>query len=75
MDLLDAADIGTCDTVVIATGESLESSVLAVMHCKALESRHVIAKVKNEVTKEVLGGLGLVVILLRKVKQACLWLR
>lgn len=25
MDLLDAADIGTCDTVVIATGENLES--------------------------------------------------
>ena len=54
MDLLDAADIGTCDTVVIATGENLESSVLAVMHCKALGVEHVIAKVKNEVTKEVL---------------------
>lgn len=33
MDLLDAVDIGNCDTVVIATGENLESSVLAVMHC------------------------------------------
>ena len=30
LDLLDAADIGNCDTVVIATGENLESSVLAV---------------------------------------------
>ncbi|KJU97092.1 Trk transporter NAD+ binding protein [Streptococcus parasanguinis] len=39
LDLLDAADIGNCDTVVIATGENLESSVLAVMHCKALWSR------------------------------------
>ena len=58
MDLLDAADIGNCDTVVIATGENLESSVLAVMHCKALGVEHVIAKVKNEVTKEVLERIG-----------------
>lgn len=26
--------ISDCDTVIIATGNSLESSVLAVMHCK-----------------------------------------
>ena len=58
MDLLDAADIGNCDTVVIATGENLESSVLAVMHCKALGVEHVIAKVKNEVTKEVLEKIA-----------------
>ena len=58
MDLLDAADIGNCDTVVIATGENLESSVLAVMHCKALGVSYVIAKVKNEVTKEVLEKIG-----------------
>ena len=32
--LLDSADIGNCDRVVIATGENLESSVFAVMHCK-----------------------------------------
>ena len=49
LDLLDAADIGNCDTVVIATGENLESSVLAVMHCKALGVENVIVKVKNEI--------------------------
>ncbi len=62
MDLLDAADIGTCDTVVIATGENLGPSVLwRSCTVKALESEHVIAKVKNEIEKS-LGGLGLVVI-------------
>ena len=68
MDLLDAADIGTCDTVVIATGENLESSVLAVMHCKALGVEHVIAKVKNEVTKEVLGKIGADLVILPEVE-------
>ena len=43
-ELLQAAGIDTCDTVVVATGESLESSVLAVMHCKSLGVPRVIAK-------------------------------
>ena len=68
MDLLDAADIGTCDTVVIATGENLESSVLAVMNCKALGVEHVIAKVKNEVTKEVLEKIGADLVILPEVE-------
>ena len=67
-DLLDAADIGNCDTVVIATGENLESSVLAVMHCKALGVEHVIAKVKNEVTKEVLEKIGADLVILPEVE-------
>ena len=68
LDLLDAADIGSCDTVVIATGENLESSVLAVMHCKALGVEHVIAKVKNEVTKEVLEKIGADLVILPEVE-------
>ena len=68
MDLLDAADIGNCDTVVIATGENLESSVLSVMHCKALGVEHVIAKVKNEVTKEVLEKIGADLVILPEVE-------
>ena len=68
MDLLDAADIGTCDTVVIATGENLESSVLAVMHCKALGVERVIVKVKNEVTKEVLEKIGADLVILPEVE-------
>lgn len=68
MDLLDAADIGNCDTVVIATGENLESSVLAVMHCKSLGVERVIAKVKSEVTKEVLEKIGADLVILPEVE-------
>ena len=57
-DLLQAAGIDTCDTVVVATGENLESSVLAVMHCKTLGVEKVVAKVKNKTTREVLTRIG-----------------
>ena len=57
-DLLQAAGIDTCDIVVVATGENLESSVLAVMHCKSLGVEKVIAKVKNRTTREVLTKIG-----------------
>lgn len=68
LDLLEAADIGNCDTVVIATGESLESSVLAVMHCKALGVETVIAKVKNQVTQQVLEKVGADLVILPEVE-------
>ena len=55
---LQAAGIDTCDTVVVATGESLESSVLAVMHCKSLGVPRVIAKVKSRTAKRVLEKIG-----------------
>ena len=48
----------TCDTVVVATGENLESSVLAVMHCKSLGVPTVIAKVKSHTAKKVLEKIG-----------------
>lgn len=57
-DLLRSAGIGTCDTVVIATGNNLESSVLAVLHCKALGVPKVIAKAKSKTTREVLLKIG-----------------
>ena len=50
-ELLLSAGIDTCDTVVVATGENLESSVLAVMHCKSLGVPTVIAKVKSHTAK------------------------
>ena len=53
-ELLLSAGIDTCDTVVVATGENLESSVLAVMHCKSLGVPTVIAKVKSHTAKKVL---------------------
>lgn len=57
-DLLRAAGIASCDTVVIATGNNLESSVLAVLHCKALGVPKVIAKAKSKTTREVLLKIG-----------------
>ena len=57
-DLLLSAGIDTCDTVVVATGENLESSVLAVMHCKSLGVSTVIAKVKSHTAKKVLEKIG-----------------
>ncbi len=57
-DLLRAAGIGTCDTVVVATGDNLESSVLAVLHCKALGVSKVVAKAKSKTTREVLLKIG-----------------
>ncbi|HEL1584589.1 TPA: TrkA family potassium uptake protein [Streptococcus suis] len=56
--LLRAAGIGNCDTVIVATGNNLESSVLAVLHCKSLGVPKVIAKVKSKTTKEVLLKIG-----------------
>ena len=57
-ELLLSAGIDTCDTVVVATGENLESSVLAVMHCKSLGVPTVIAKVKRHTAKKVLEKIG-----------------
>ena len=57
-DLLRASGIDTCDAVVVATGENLESSVLAVLHCKALGVPKVVAKVKSKTTMEVLLKIG-----------------
>ena len=42
--------------------------ILAVMHCKALGVEHVIAKVKNEVTKEVLEKIGADLVILPEVE-------
>ncbi|MGT2800225.1 potassium channel family protein [Streptococcus marmotae] len=57
-DLLRAARIDSCDTVIVATGRNLESSVLAVLHCKALNVPKVVAKVKSKTAKEVLLKIG-----------------
>jgi trk system potassium uptake protein TrkA len=57
-DLLRAAGIDTCDTVVVATGSNLEASVLAVLHCKSLGIPKVVAKAKSKTTREVLLKIG-----------------
>ena len=47
IDFLRSAGIDTCDTVIIATGEHLESSALALLHCKKLGITNIIAKATN----------------------------
>lgn len=56
--ILKAVGVDQCDSVVIATGNNLESSVLAVMHCKKLGVPIIIAKAKNATYEEVLYGIG-----------------
>lgn len=58
LDFLKAIGIEQCDLVVIATGNNLESSVLALMHCKKLGISHIIAKANNTIFEEVLYEIG-----------------
>ena len=37
MDVLEEIGIGDCDVVVVATGSSLEASILSVIHCPNLD--------------------------------------
>lgn len=57
-ELLLAAGIQQCDAVVVATGDNLEASVLAVLHSKALGVEKVIAKVKSKTSAQVLTKIG-----------------
>ncbi len=56
--LLRAAGIDTCEVVVVATGTHLESSALAVMHCKTLGVPKIIAKAQSKTYMEVLKQIG-----------------
>lgn len=47
-ELLRSVGIDTCDTVVVAIGESLESSVIAFMHYKSLGVPTVVVMVNQE---------------------------
>ena len=44
IEFLRSAGIDTCDSVIIATGEHLESSALALLQCKKLGIKNIIAK-------------------------------
>ena len=50
--------IQNVDTVIVAIGEDLESSVLATMICKELEIPHIISKADNPVHADVLRHIG-----------------
>lgn len=56
--LLQKIGLSDCKTVVIASGSSLESSVLAVLNCKKLQIPHIVAKAPSLIYKEVLEEMG-----------------
>ncbi|MFL2134207.1 potassium channel family protein [Desemzia sp. FAM 24101] len=58
LDFLQSVGLENCDVVVVATGTSLEASVLAVMNCKKLGIATIIAKAKNKSFMEVLLEIG-----------------
>ncbi|WP_035446201.1 potassium channel family protein [Atopobacter phocae] len=56
--LLKEIGIDLCDAVVIAIGESLEASVLAIMHVKKMGIKEIIAKAKGRTGTEILYEIG-----------------
>lgn len=62
-DITDSAvlteiGIGNCDVVVVATGSSLEASILAVMHCHKLGVSKIVVKAKSRTSTEILLKMG-----------------
>lgn len=57
-ELLKSIGIDQCDCVVIATGSSLEASVLAIMALKKLGVKEIIAKSKNRSYMEIMLEVG-----------------
>lgn len=55
---LQGLGIDHCDAVVIATGTNLEAAVLAVINCKKLGVKKIVAKAKNMSYEEVLYAVG-----------------
>ncbi|MDZ7836170.1 MAG: TrkA family potassium uptake protein [Alkalibacterium sp.] len=47
-----------CDVAVIGTGSNLEASVLAIMNCKKLGIKRIIAKAKNRIHMEIMQEMG-----------------
>lgn len=58
IDLLRKTGIDNCDIAVVASGSNLESAVLAVMHCKKLGVKRIIAKARSTAFEEVLYEVG-----------------
>ena len=57
-DVLRQLDIGSFDTVIIAMAESLEATVMAIMLCKEIGVKTVIAKCANEMHRKILTRVG-----------------
>lgn len=58
MELIKSVGIAQCETVIIATASSLESSVIATLNCKNLGIKNIIVKVKSKRHREIMEQLG-----------------
>ena len=75
IEFLRSAGIDTCDSVIIATGEHLESSALALLQCKKLGIKNIIAKATNNNYEKVLYGMGANWVITLNVAQQKNWLQ
>ncbi len=57
-EVLQKLGVANVDAVIIAMANNLEASVMAVMLCKELGVKTVIAKCANETHKKILGKVG-----------------
>lgn len=57
-DFLKNIGVEHCDLAIVASGTHLESSVLAIMHCKKLGVPRIIAKARSHTYEEVLYEIG-----------------
>ncbi|SFH56199.1 potassium channel family protein [Pisciglobus halotolerans] len=57
-DFLENIGMANCDVAVVATGDSLESSVLGIMNCKKLGINSIVAKAQDKDYRDVLVAIG-----------------
>lgn len=72
-EILEAAGISLCDTVVISTGTNLESSVYALLHCKKLGVQRIVAKASSSLYKEVMEEMGADDVILPEQEAGLRW--
>lgn len=75
IDFLRSAGIDTCDTVIIATGEHLESSALALLHCKNSALQILSPKLQITIMRKSFTEWGPIWSSLLSVAQQKTWLQ
>ena len=57
-EVIKQLGISNMDVVIVSMASNLEASVMAIMHCKAVGVKTVIAKCANEMHKNILSRVG-----------------
>lgn len=68
LDNLEAALVNTADVAIVATGELLEATIMAIFHLKKLGVPQIIVKTKNLMYRDVLLKVGANRVLLPEVE-------